>query len=568
MDEKIVEISEKNFDKSDMFAIFIQGSSGYTQVNDWPSASYNFNSDKSYCNYVQDDTEKLKIITYDSTTNKVKVKTTSAVVCYLYFDKKVDLIVNVNDENNKSGYKENITCNNGSSPLWSEKYDRLEFSNLNSPTPENCTLSYIKDNNSYSTLKSVVEANATNIVKMIEPDYSLATPLTQSEYKVTTNTSSKFSFSGTRWSTKAGDLTKGSTYSFQFNPASNGYYKICYTITKASAGDTLTVVSGGKEKVSVKADLISDTDGCTNIGYLSTSDYILVKHYIGSALFSTKSSASFDLEKTNSNGQQEDLAGYRYTGTNPNNYVWFNNEMWRIIGSVPTCVTASCGSNTTKLVKIIRNQPIGTLAFDANSSTSVWGNNTLYNLLNTNYYATSKNNLNGQENTGCSLYANSVSGVCDYTNIGILSTSKYGKMVKNVYWNTGPISTQPSAVDAYESEKTVQNVQGHVGLMSASDYGFAGNVENHNTSLTNYTTSSETNTNWLHSQAEEWINARGDSYGTSYVTTHAMRIAPSSGINVEEVKLGNSVRPVLYLTEDILVIRGTGTAKDPYIIRQ
>lgn len=51
-----------------------------------------------------------------------------------------------------------------------------------------------------------------------------------------------------------------------------------------------------------------------------------------------------------------------YKGINPNNYIKFNNEMWRII---------SIGADNT--IKIMRNESIGDMAFDTTGGT--YGNN-------------------------------------------------------------------------------------------------------------------------------------------------------------------------------------------------
>ena len=63
---------------------------------------------------------------------------------------------------------------------------------------------------------------------------------------------------------------------------------------------------------------------------------------------------------TQGDGQVVSENGYRYEGKDPNNYIWYNNEMWRIIG-----VFGSNGHNSgTSYVKIIRNQPIGGYAWN------------------------------------------------------------------------------------------------------------------------------------------------------------------------------------------------------------
>ena len=54
---------------------------------------------------------------------------------------------------------------------------------------------------------------------------------------------------------------------------------------------------------------------------------------------------------TQGTGKVVNEKGYRYEGKNPNNYVWFNNEYWRIIGVFDSSSHGQSGKN---LVKIIR----------------------------------------------------------------------------------------------------------------------------------------------------------------------------------------------------------------------
>ena len=52
---------------------------------------------------------------------------------------------------------------------------------------------------------------------------------------------------------------------------------------------------------------------------------------------------------------------YRYIGANPNNYVKFNDELWRIIGVFDT---DDGTGKVEKRMKIIRNESIGDYAWD------------------------------------------------------------------------------------------------------------------------------------------------------------------------------------------------------------
>ena len=59
--------------------------------------------------------------------------------------------------------------------------------------------------------------------------------------------------------------------------------------------------------------------------------------------------------------QTEALTDYRYIGNNPNNYVIFNDEVWRIIGVFPV---VNAKGETENRIKIIRNESIGWYSWD------------------------------------------------------------------------------------------------------------------------------------------------------------------------------------------------------------
>jgi len=251
--------------------------------------------------------------------------------------------------------------------------------------------------------------------------------------------------------------------------------------------------------------------------------------------------------------------GYRYSGTNPNNYIWFNNEMWRIIGSIPTCLSASCGTNTTNLVKIIRNESIGSIAYDAKSTgnTGAWGSNTLYTLLNSYYYGAK----NGTSTAYCYGYSNTAKSKCDYTVKGINPNGYYGKMVKNIYWNTGAISDSVTASAAYTNEILKRTISGYIGLISVSDYAYATNSDYHNSQISNYNSISITGTNWMYGQSFEWTNIQDSNY-----TNRVHHVNANGIVYGNNSYAGVATRPVVYLDSSVYIISGTGTEADPYII--
>ena len=102
---------------------------------------------------------------------------------------------------------------------------------------------------------------------------------------------------------------------------------------------------------------------------------------------------------TQGTGQVVNENGYRYEGKNPNNYLLFNGEMWRIIGVFDSSTHGVSGN----LTKIIRNDSIGSYAWHK-SGTNDWSTASLNTILNTYYY----NSRKGTGQTACYFYGTSV----------------------------------------------------------------------------------------------------------------------------------------------------------------
>ena len=291
----------------------------------------------------------------------------------------------------------------------------------------------------------------------------------------------------------------------------------------------------------------------TNLNAPETCNLTFTPNTTSYPLLSSKITAT-TVAQGNEGAVNEGDVGYRYEGTNPDNYVWFNNELWRIIGLVPT----KTSSGTENLVKIIRNESIGGLAYDAKSSgyTGAWGSNTLYTLLNSYYYG----KLDGTDTAYCYGYQATAKAKCNYTSIGINASDYYGSMVKNVYWNTGASGYNVTASAAYTAEIATQTVTGYIGLMSASDYGYASSGS-HTTSMYSYDNATHTLGNWLYGNGYEWTSIQ---YSSS--TNDALSVDSSGNVVYYNARRGYAVRPVLYLDSSVYVVNGSGTESDPYIL--
>ena len=218
----------------------------------------------------------------------------------------------------------------------------------------------------------------------------------------------------------------------------------------------------------------------------------------------------------------------RYVGTSPKNYITFNNESWRIIGVFNVYNNET--NQNEDLVKIVRNASISNKAYNTNRVNG-WKNASLNTLLNEEYYST-------------------------------ISSKKF---IANVSWNIGNVnSSNISALESYNQERTNDIWNGKIGLIYPSDYGYASTdtqcrkMIEHNGSTTTYCK----NNNWLHIDQTYWSIT-----SSSKNITHAIRIASGSGIYNDNVTSDFvSTRPTLFLKSNVQILEGDGSSNYPYII--
>ena len=260
-------------------------------------------------------------------------------------------------------------------------------------------------------------------------------------------------------------------------------------------------------------------------------------------------------------GQVVNENGYRYEGKNPNNYVWFNNEYWRIIGVFDS---ASHGQSNKNLVKIIRDDVLDGLAwnrFDSND----WEPSSLKSLLNGAYY----NAQDGTSSGYCYGYSTTATANCDYTKRGI--QSGYRGMIANVTWHLGGYSSTSattSALYGYERGTTVYSgrptsTTGYIGLMYPSDYGYSVLSSScaRTTNLNSYSSSTCAGASWLYGKGYEWTILPFSSNGAT-----VFDLFFSGSLSTGIANNGYGARPVLYLDASVYKIDGEGTLDKPYII--
>ena len=145
-------------------------------------------------------------------------------------------------------------------------------------------------------------------------------------------------------------------------------------------------------KLSIE-DMLGTSTSC-DIDFTSITTKTLLSDYVISLV-----------GKSQGTGKVINENGYRYEGKNPNNYIWFNNEYWRIIGVFDSATHGQAGKS---LVKIIRDKQIGYQTWDS-AGTNNWSTSSLKSLLNDYYYKATDGTNSGK----CYGYSNTVTSNCN-----------------------------------------------------------------------------------------------------------------------------------------------------------
>ena len=249
--------------------------------------------------------------------------------------------------------------------------------------------------------------------------------------------------------------------------------------------------------------------------------------------------------------QTEALTDYRYIGADPNNYVTFNNETWRIIGVFT--VDDGTGKKEERL-KIIRNESIGYMAWDSNNIND-WSNATLNANLNSGDYWTNILSDNAKSMIGDTLWY--LGGTSNYT-------SSTNGLTSHFY--------------SYERGTTVYTGRdtsfvGKVGLMYPSDYGYAtsgGTTTDRytclNKELYNWNSSDFSdckNNDWIFNSSYQWTITPHASYSSDVFRVY------SAGFLYNDIAdyTNNGVRPVVFLKSNIKIVDGDGSSSNPYTLK-
>lgn len=324
--------------------------------------------------------------------------------------------------------------------------------------------------------------------------------------------------------------------------------------------------------------IVSKDNGYNTFKYIDESSCEKLLPDYGKGTNYIKELYKNETERTK-NGLKKDNtrdANIRYEGSNPNNYVKFNDELWRIIGVF--------GDN----IKLIRNEALGDLSWDSSESSinrglgvNEWSRSDLKEYLNTMYY--------GGSAVTCYNEANNTTTTCPAASLNEPAKT----MIDDHTWNTGAIeyATRKDTIAFYNAERgsltgkkctdgvgcndTVTRTTswtGYVALPYTTDWAYASSKVECQTNLQTASDDSSsyfkyicTQSNWMWHSDHLFMWMLSPAVRSSEALT--VWYACNNGfVNDMGAYSAYSVFPTIYLKSDIKIVGGTGIKADPYIL--
>ena len=302
-----------------------------------------------------------------------------------------------------------------------------------------------------------------------------------------------------------------------------------------------------------------------------TSNSVTLADYVKSLYTGTQGANNIYYHDANlANGAGDN--SYRYAGASEavNNFICFGStaatcptdSLYRIIGVF---------GNNVKLIKydyansnlLGTDGDYSTNTYSKSSSSTYKGELTTINGYTWNYKNnTGINSGKGSNEWSTSLF-NKINLNTNYlNNIG----ATWSNMIENTTWKvSGPPSSNNTPSKMYTAEITnatktygPSNGTSKIGLMYASDYGFAASPSAWTTEMGHYS-----QVNWMYMGLREWTMAPLSAIGYTVFYVHYDGTLPSRG----NASNGYGVRPVLYLKASVLYAGGAGTQSSPITLK-
>ena len=250
---------------------------------------------------------------------------------------------------------------------------------------------------------------------------------------------------------------------------------------------------------------------------------------------------------------------YVYRGADPNNYIEFNNELWRIISK-----------EADGTYKILRNEIVTNMAFDS------WGARTTgycsqgnAPTFGCNAWSSTANMVGSPAEFTNGKYTGTVdadSEMLTYLNGEYLeSITENREKIENHDYGIGIVTFNNNDLQGQIASENNYKWNGSIGLISVSDYLKANSdMETCGTASTNNSASTTCrNTNWMYISGTSWWSL--SPYAFSDFADAVFFVSTDGTLYYRLARYSDGVRPAVYLTSS-LSLSGSGSQSDPYRI--
>ncbi len=239
----------------------------------------------------------------------------------------------------------------------------------------------------------------------------------------------------------------------------------------------------------------------------------------------------------------------RYIEADPNNYVTFNNESWRIIG-VMNNIDDGTGVQESRL-KIIPDSSIGSYSWSSVSIGSglidpYWGISTLQDTLNTGTYWNSLSS-EAQDMIGMAVWH---LGGTNISSSSLMTNTFYEMERGSIVYENNPSTWTGNVALPYPSDYVYATEGGNnidratcLGMLQ-EDWNLEENVDCRSN-------------DWLFTESRYWTlfyNVQG----MPFAVENSGYVRSMHGIS------STNVYPTVYLSSDVKIISGNGTMENPY----
>ena len=354
------------------------------------------------------------------------------------------------------------------------------------------------------------------ILTVTGPDGNEVTEISGLTHKVVQDRENK-SISGFDVTTTNGLITIANKKTITATPSKEEQYTLKLTFVNYEGDQTENATSTLSAKVMIQKEVIPFHETCND----NTLACHTAKLYTGTQ--GANNIYYHDANLTNGAGDNS----YRFAGASweVNNYVCFGsttpcpeNNLYRIIGVF--------GDK----VKLIKSTSVGNKEWDSNGK-NTWSTSSLNNYLNNEF-------------------------------INIFDETTKGKIADTTWKVGGFYDNDQPAKTVYENEiNSSPSVNNKIGLMYASDYGFAAAQSAWTTNLDYYDGTAIKSANWMYLGVGEWTISRNADN-----SNYAFRVGYGGHVNDYVVYYYSAVRPVFSLISSVNYASGSGTAADPISI--